>query len=434
MLVTTATNLLGTAVNVATGLLVARLLGPTGRGELSAIMTIPTLLGALATLGLPEALVWAAAAEREKSGRLLSTCLVLTLAASLIFAALGWLLLPAALASQEPEVVRAARFYLLQVPVAAVMSVAPQTLRARGDFVVWNAVRTWFPLAWLLVLVGWSFPEHRSAAAVAMTFVAVRALLTPVALGISVLRLDRRDLRPDPRQVKRLLRFGIPNVLAVLPTMMNVRLDQVVMAAVLPARELGHYAVAVAWGTLSLPVLLAVGNVLLPRLAAEDDRARRRRMLIRAIRGGIVLSGVSGALLAASAPVAVPLLFGEAFASAVPAALILCLAGAVHSLNWVLREAARGLGRPGAVLRAELTGLAVTVVGLALLLPRFDIVGAALATVLGYATVFAALVNLVAHAAGISLSEAFALRASDVTMLVGSLREAVRLRGGARRS
>jgi O-antigen/teichoic acid export membrane protein len=96
--------------------------------------------------------------------------------------------------------------------------------------------------------------------------------------------------------------------------------------------------------------------------------------------------------VAAVTPWVLPFLFGAAFAAAIPAALIMVGASAIAAVNTVLEEGLRGLGRPMAVLWAELCGLAVTAVALLILLRPLGIVGAALASVCGYSTVLVTLV------------------------------------------
>jgi O-antigen/teichoic acid export membrane protein len=72
--------------------------------------------------------------------------------------------------------------------------------------------------------------------------------------------------------------------------------------------------------------------------------------------------------------------------------LVLVGAASIASVNMVVEEGLRGLGRPVLVLWAELCGLAVTMVALLFLLRPFGIMGAALASVLGYSAVLITLV------------------------------------------
>ena len=69
---------------------------------------------------------------------------------------------------------------------------------------------------------------------------------------------------------------------------------------------------------------------------------------------------------------------------AVPAGLILALVATIAAMNQVLEEnwGLRGSGCPVAVMRAEMAGLVVTAIALALMLRPMGIVGAAIASLL----------------------------------------------------
>ena len=86
-------------------------------------------------------------------------------------------------------------------------------------------------------------------------------------------------------------------------------------------------------------------------------------------------------------PLMLTWLFGAAYAPAIPAALVLVVANAISSANMILQDGARGLGTSNTVLWSELTGLVVTVTCLAVLLRPYEIMGAAIASLLGYAAV-----------------------------------------------
>jgi len=174
--------------------------------------------------------------------------------------------------------------------------------------------------------------------------------------------------------------------------MLNLRLDQMLMAALLPVHTLGLYVVAVTWSNAVSPLPNALANVLFPQTASKSDPEDRRQVFAIGSRLA-VLSAVSIALVVvALTPWVLPLLFGTAFAAAVGPAIVLVGAAAIDAVNGVLEEGLRGLGRPALVLWAELCGLAVTGVSLLLLLGPMGIMGAALASVLGYGAVLVSLI------------------------------------------
>src|ERR1035441_7280699 len=102
---TFSTNMTLAVVAVATGVLAARLLGPSGEGELTAIQTWPILLGTLAMLGLDSALVYFISRQPERGRQLTSTAVLIGFLSSSAVGAVAWFALPLFLSAQHPQVV-----------------------------------------------------------------------------------------------------------------------------------------------------------------------------------------------------------------------------------------------------------------------------------------------------------------------------------------
>lgn len=60
-------------------------------------------------------------------------------------------------------------------------------------------------------------------------------------------------MRDQPINAGELLRYGAPSVLSGVPAQLDLRLDQILMAALLPAKQLGLYTVGVAWSGAGTP-------------------------------------------------------------------------------------------------------------------------------------------------------------------------------------
>jgi O-antigen/teichoic acid export membrane protein len=302
----------------------------------------------------------------------------------------GYVALPFLLPAQAPEVVWAARWYLLLLPIQA-LYLPQHSFRGLSDFTTWNAVRFLATFGWLGVLIFAALSGHTSPAFIALAYLAVLTVIVLPLLGLTRRRVPG-PYRPDPRQWRPMLRFGLPSVTSGIPRMLNLRLDQMLMAALLPAHTLGLYVVAVTWSNAVAPFPNALANVLFPRTAAQVVPEDRHRVFAKGIRLAVLSTLSVAAVVVVVTPWVVPLLFGAAFAAAIPAALIMVGASAIAAVNMVLEEGLRGLGRPVIVLWAELCGLAVTVVALLILLRPLGIVGAALASVCGYSAVLVTLV------------------------------------------
>jgi len=410
-------NLMLALLSLASGGLAARLLGVAGRGELAAIQLWPTFLAGFSMLGLSDALVYFTAKEKQHAGRYLVTAMGFTLIVSLPFMGLGYLLIPILLAAQTPEVVASSRIYLLMIPLFSLIGLPVQALRGRNDLLAWNWIRLAQPFGWvcLLLVMGLSGRNSPLEAAFAYLWL-VGLLLLPTAYFVF------RRL-PGPYRFERklwppMLRFGLPSVAASFPAILNLRLDQLLMAALLSPQILGLYVVSVAWSSAVSPLLNAISIIIFPRVASQTLPSERMRVLIQGVHLAVLVGLGVVVVLVTITPFALPLIFGENFKQAIPSALILIIAGVISNLNSVLEEGARGLGKPSIVLASESIGLIATILALALLLRPFGIIGASLSSLLGYSGTLFAILFQISRIADLSLGTILLPEHSDVVLIL----------------
>jgi O-antigen/teichoic acid export membrane protein len=287
---------------------------------------------------------------------------------------------------QTPDVVRVAIPCLVLVPLLTLSAAPSQALRGVGRFRAWNVLRLVTPLAWLAALLALKRAGDASVPTLAAAFVGATALASLASQWYGWRAFGGRAA-PERDLVRPILAYGAPTMAAMIPHWLNQRLDQLVMIALLDARSLGLYVVAVAWSTAAHPLAMVVAHTAVPALAGTKDGWQRTRDVYRA---GAAAAFVTTALLVAATPVLLPVVFGGEFRSAIPVAVVMALAGGVQGVNLVGAECLRGLGRPRAVLLAECVGLGVTVVALPVLVLLSGIVGAAAASLLSYTVVLLA--------------------------------------------
>ena len=293
-----------------------------------------------------------------------------------IFAALGYVLMPFLLSMQSDRVVQGARGYLWLLPIYALVGLPHHLLRGIQEFRLWNAFRIVPALLWLLVLVlEFSLREADPVRITAMYL----GLLGAVGIGMTwiVWRRAAGPAVPTAPAVSSMVRFGFPSALSTLPQFFNLRLDQIAVAAVLPARQLGVYVTAVAWSACIPMLSSALAVIVSPRIAAEAMESERRRCFTRGVQGAAWLIVLPVAVLAAATPFGVTAVFGHAFEQAVLPAMILVVGSGVNAFNSVLEELLRGSGRPDATLFAEAIAVAVGLPALLLLLPLAELLAPA---------------------------------------------------------
>jgi O-antigen/teichoic acid export membrane protein len=387
MATTIAGNGLISLLWLVSGMLAARLLGPQGRGELAAIQTWGLFLATFALLGMPDALVYFAAREPAQSASYTVSAVILSLLGGIPLLFLGYLIMPFLLSAQKASVVAEARFYLLIGVTAMVGQVPLNVLRGRSDFLVWNALRIIGTVLGLVPLVlAWLLNRRTAEYVATMHLLFWGALYSFTILWILVSRLPG-PYRPKPGDWKPMLSFGLPSLVTVLPQNLNLRLDQMLMAAIFAPRLLGLYVVAVAWAATMTPLFQAISIVVFPHIASHPARDRQVSVLTSILRLGVPLAVIVATGLAVLTPLGLPIIFGHGFRAAEGPAVVLVFAGAILAINQMFEEGLRGLGAPKAVMWSELGGLVVTLVLLALLLKPLGIMGAAIASLLGYGTV-----------------------------------------------
>lgn len=369
--------------NVVTGILLARMLGPAGKGALTAILLWPGLIVALLSLGVYEAVTYYAAVEKFRGPQMAGAALLTALVQS-AFAMVAWLLIiPLVLAHYGADVVAGGRLYTLWIPLYLVIIVAIGVLLGRMEIGLYNGLRVAQTLLTTLGVLLLAVLHSRSYTIVLVVYLIAHLVsaVASVALVSSRVGIARPN---DPSLVGRVMTFGAKSHIGTLSGLANERADLAVIALFLPAVALGFYSVAV---TVTAPVLIlgtALATVALPAVASAASPAEQHARAVRFVRLTVALSLATAAVGIVVSPWIIVLFFGSAFAPAGLASQVLFAAAVPLSANRVLGAILKAHNRPLRTGLAELVALGATVICLAVLLPIWGIVGAAAASGTAY--------------------------------------------------
>ena len=379
---TAATNVAIAGLGVVTSIVAARLLGPTGRGELAAILNWPAFFTSLGAFGVMNAAGYYCGRYPSQVGRTFGSAWVFLLLISIPVMVGGYWLMPWMMRAQSASTVEASRIMLLLVLVQLVGGLPYWVLQGLGKFNIWNAMRLQMPFVWLIVLAVAAYVSPYSAAFVAFGYLAGMVIHNLVWNFVMFHNVAVR-FQADPGRLRELLQYGLPSVLGSVPNQLNQRLDQLLIMAMLPAKMLGFYVVAVVWSDAFHPLMSAVAQIIFPRLASVHDRHLQAEILQRSLRVCVTAACVLTIILFAFTPFGLTLIFGSTFAPSVPVALVLVFAGGISSLKLVAGEALRGMGLPRHSMFSEFVGFGVGVPLLLVLLPRYQLTGVAFASLGG---------------------------------------------------
>lgn len=366
------------------GLIMARELGPSVRGDYAAAVAWFGVTLILGELGQTAATTYFVARQPDRARDYVATSrLVMTVAGGT--AATAGILLAPTIGHHRPDLV-----FSYQVLFAACF---PSFLGASYTFALqarnlarWNLLRLLQPGPYFAIVVVLQLLDSLTLRSATISLAAT--VTAQSAIGYLLCRREGLTRgTTDRRLVKPLLGYGASQLAATVPTTINARLDQLILSQTVRSAALGQYAVAVTLTSLAVPVVSAIGNVAFPRMAAMLKLGNRARRLQRiAIGSSFAVASLMMVLIATTAAWTVPFLFGSGFSPAVSLVWILAPGGACLACGQVVGDLLRGRGRPLSVAVAHGVGAVVTVTLLFLLLPTYGVKGAAVASTFAYAT------------------------------------------------
>ncbi|SCE77527.1 Membrane protein involved in the export of O-antigen and teichoic acid [Micromonospora coriariae] len=384
-----------TLIAFVTQVLLARSMPQAQFGAFMSVLSLMTLAGPVALFGIAEFWLQRFGREGPRAVRWVRPSIALVLACSALQIAV---MVTWALLDGGDQTLSGLRILLAPIILAqAGMALSVSVLQLRGAYgplsvlqLVPHAGR--LLVAVLTVLAGLSALAAATGYGLvaAVTVVLSAVVIAPFARGRGPLEgYPPGDMRPGrPPRLRHLLGGAAPFMLGSLFYLLGMNLGVVVSAEFLSARAAAVFAV---------PMTLLTAIYLLPRVVYQQyflaklhrwSRSDREAVLV-AYRAGtvgmIALGLLIGVIVAVGGRYAIPLLFGAAYRDSVPVMALLALAIPLRFGS----ASVASLLTSGGLLRKKVLyqglGSVVFLGTLALAIPPFGVVGAALATVLSEA-------------------------------------------------
>jgi O-antigen/teichoic acid export membrane protein len=411
-----ATQVLTAALGIFNGFFLARLIGPSGKGDYYLVTFLPPTLMVLGQLGLPQAIGFFSARARTR----VRTTLVLALGIAIPMLAVVFALLP---------VIQSAVFHGLDATMIVVpLLCLPLILNATfttGVVVGRQAAR------WLAIV----YPATSAAATVLIVVLAGvlglgvwGAILAYVATSIiqflgflfAAVRVSRTVPSPGTVRIRELFRYGLPYYPGSLTSFFSYRADVYLLALLLadPAAPLGYYSLSVSFAELVFFLPNAVAAFFFPHVAGgnPEDSARQVPLVSRVT---LLVTAATGLALIPASFIAIHWLLPAFEQSLAP--LYILLPGVVAiSVSKVLAGYLSGLGRTGTTSVVSIAAFALNILINIILIPPYGILGAAAASLISYTASSIAYSVLSARLAGVSWTAFWIPRASDVRFTIAT--------------
>jgi O-antigen/teichoic acid export membrane protein len=379
---TYGTNIGVAVLSLVNVLVVARALGPSGRGSVAFLTTIANLTAQLVTFGVWQSNVNLASREPELTPRLATnSALLAALTGSLGVGVVAALvaIFPAVGGSSTAGLRWLA---LASVPIMVFQIYIQQLLIAHYRFSVTNGAWLLTPIVNVVVNGTLALAGSLTVGIAVASWVVGQTLQTVVLTWFVVRRLGGFG-RPDAALARGMLSFGAKSHITRIFTLSNYRLDQWLMGAIAGSRQLGYYSVAVAWAEALFFLPTALATVQRPDLS-RTDAADAGQRVAPVFRMTMWITLAMAIAMVVAAPLLCVVLFGADFRPSVGQLRVLTIGAfgivALKLLGNVLVAQRRPLLETGATFLAF-----VVITGLDLLLiPGMNGMGASIASAIAY--------------------------------------------------
>jgi O-antigen/teichoic acid export membrane protein len=369
-------------IGLATSVIVARILGPEGRGLYAVSISLGALAVQFGNLGIYASNTYAVVQRREALPGLISN----SLWASLILGVLAFAIFYGVFVVW-PNLIQIQGLLLfsvlISIPFGLAFLLLENLLIGLQDVHAYNIVEIGNRIL-CLILIGAMILFHTVR-------VETIYLCTMISImGGSTWALARLKFRlsPFPAPTVSLfrenLRYGLKAYFASLLGFLVLRGDLFIIQYMLGSKQVGFYSIAVAVADLMCLLPVVIGTILFPRLS-EMSSDRERCIYTRRVAWcvGVIMIIVS-IFVALSAESIVKLLYGNAFLPSVPALLWLIPGIFMLSINAIFMNYFASIGMPLVTIYSPAMAALINMILNVKLIPILGIVGASISSTVAY--------------------------------------------------
>lgn len=395
---TTAADVVSLAVGIGTSIIIARALGPEGKGITYLAALVPGLIVAIVNLGVGPATMAVVAKGRyhvqEIAGNnvllagsigsfgLLSGFAVIALFYDNVLAGVGTNYLLIALSLIPMQVLAS---YLHGVLLGS------REYKKYSTQIIAHGITL---LALVLVLV-WAL-DLGVLGAITATLAA--NLLTCLLLLHWTRKIaDGMSFRPNPAYLKHVSLYGAQIHIGGVLGFLNQRLDMFIISLVLNPAAVGIYSISVGLAERLFLISQAAGTVLMQRVAAENNEQTRKEFTPLIVRTSLLMTSVGSLFMFLLSHWLVLILYSADFSASVkPLQILLPGIVAMSACRLLANDIA---AREKPLLNALAIGVAllVNIILNIMWIPRYGIEGAAWASVASYCTALVIVLFIYCH-------------------------------------
>jgi O-antigen/teichoic acid export membrane protein len=385
ILETYGTRLLVVGVTFATAVVIARELGPTGRGFYAVAATVGAIGGQFGNLGLHASNIYYVAKDRELLPALIGNTLAVVFVACVVAALSGVIL--AICPQLSPIHGTLLSLALASVPVGLAYQLTQGLLLGVNDVRAYNNLECGGKLLALVLVCILAAVRSGSVE----LFFGVTLLSVMATFLWALLRLRRVSTDPPALSLtvfRQSIGIGIRAYIIAFFGFLLLRIDLLMVKYMLGATEAGYYSISQVLAENAMMFPVVVGLLLFPKFSAIREREEKLQLATKAVlvTAALMLPVVVIAALAA-APV-ISIAFGRSFLPAVSPFVWLMPGTYFLGIETVMVQLLNSEGFPPIIVVAWIADTIINIAVNFWAIPRYGITGASVASSVCYFLIF----------------------------------------------
>lgn len=379
-------------LTMISGIMVARTLGPAGKGTLALIILIAMILKMLGGLGMEFANVYYISKNKNKVHIILSNNVFLWSLSVIAITGIVILTKDFIINSFLPQFNPIFfNFGLIIFPFMLWLGFSLTIFQGLEKFKEFNILKISEPISrvifLLLLMVFFKMGITGAASALSLAYI-VAALLSIMLMR----RYVKSRLAVNRNLFAKSIKYGVKGQIGIFFQFFNYRLDMFIINSFLNISAVGFYSVSVAIAELLWHVPNSIALTLFPRISTKAKESANE-FTCRISRNSISIMLIIAPILTLASIFIIPLFYGDSFKASIGPLHILLPGVVCFGLVKILTAHLHGQGKPHYGSIATICSLIFTIGFDFLLIPRMGITGAALATTIAYS--FSLIVTLI---------------------------------------
>ncbi len=370
-------------ISLAISIIIARCLGPTGKGIYALIFLIPAIIYTFGEFGLGFANTYFAGRKKFKLKKLVSNSLSFGLFNGIALIIL-FLIFYKFFGGYFFKGIDIKYIYLVLIiiPFSLINNYLTGILFGKHKIKQLNFLLILPNLLNLLGIIFLLLFLKQGIFSLILLSIAIGVITTGISIFF-VKQFVKIKFRIYPKTLKKSLKFGIKGYFANMSAFLNYRSDMLLVNFFTNITNVGFYSLAVNMAEMIWYLPKSIATIVFPEVSSSNKQ-RSDEIIPIICRNTLFLTFIAVLILALVAKTAVRLLYGVEFLPAVNSLLILLPGIMFCAIPSVLCAYINGRGKPQITLYISLIGLSVNIILDILLIPFWGIEGAALATTISY--------------------------------------------------